>query len=145
MLLHLKLIQAPVVEAAEFRRHAAEHPNECELGRNNVCEEAEARPASGFEITFSFRLQVAQPNSGCEAQRDQVGLAKGCEHQIAGFLSQIERALHHRGRRLDGTGPRQDVVADDTADLAAKTREIVSLRKRSAQVAKPEAVAMVAK
>ena len=74
-----------------------------------------------------------------------MGLAEGCEQQVAGLPSQIERALHDRGRGLDWTGPGQYVVADDTIDLGAKTREIVSLGECSAQVAKPEAVVVVAK
>ncbi len=73
-----------------------------------------------------------------------MSLAIGHKQQIAGFLSQIERALHHRGRRLDGLSPRQDVVADDTVDLAAKTREILSLHQRGTQMAEAEPVAVVA-
>src|SRR5215471_12684700 len=42
-------------------------------------------------------------------------------------------------------GPYQHMVADDHIDLMEKTRETVTLNERSAQVAKPEAVAMVAK
>src|SRR6516164_254805 len=144
MMLHLKLIQAPVVEAAEFRRQAAERPNECELRRENVCDEAETRPAGGLEITFSFRLQIVQRGSRCETQRDQVGLTEGFVHQVASFPSQIERALHHRRCGLNGTGPGQDVVTDDTVDLAAKTRKVVSLNQRNAQMTKSEAVAVVA-
>src|SRR6516165_5425726 len=144
MMLHLKLIQAPVVKAAEFRRQAAERPNECELRRENVCDEAKTRPAAGLEITFSFRLQIVQRGSRCETQRDQVGLTEGFVHQVASLPCQIERALHHRRCGPDGTGPGQDVVSDNIVDLAAKTREIVSLGECSAQVAKPEAVAVVA-
>src|SRR6516164_4581745 len=144
MLLHLKLIQASVIEAAEFWRHSAERPNECEQRRDHVCDEPEARPPSGVEITFSFGLQVVQSGSRCETQLDQVKLAKRCEYQVAGLLSQIKRALHHRRRGLNRTSPGQDVVGDDTVDLAAKTREIVSLGERCAQVTKSEAVAVMA-
>src|SRR5215831_6602048 len=130
MLLHLKLIQAPVIEATEFWRHAAERPNECEQRRDHVCDEPKARPPSGLEMTFSFGLQVVQSGSRCETQLDQVKLAKRREHEVAGLLSQFKRAPHHRGRRLDGTGPGQDVVGNGTVDLAAKPREIVTLGER---------------
>ena len=33
--------------------------------------------------------------------------------------SEIERALHHRGRGLDVLSPWQDMVADDVVDFAA--------------------------
>jgi hypothetical protein len=73
-----------------------------------------------------------------------VGLAKGREQQVAGLLSQNERAPHHRGCGLDRTGPGQDVVSDNIVDLAAKTRGFVLLSKRNTQMAKSEAVAVVA-
>src|SRR6202035_1105799 len=59
----------------------------------------------------------------------------GHKQQIACFLSQIERALYHRGRGLDGLSPWQDMVADDTVNLAAKTREILSPHERDQQMA----------
>ena len=68
----------------------------------------------------------------------------GHKQQIACFLSQIERALYHRGRGLDGLSPWQDMVADDTVDLAAKTREILSLHERDTQMAEAEAVSVLA-
>ena len=101
MALHLKLVQAPIVEAAEFRCQAAERSNERELRRDLVCDEAETCPARGLEVTFSFHLQLVQPGSRCKAQRDQVGLAEGFVQQVAALLSQIECALHHRGRGQD--------------------------------------------
>src|SRR5258708_15050056 len=144
MVLHPKFINVPIVEAAEFGRQAAERANECELRPDDLNDDAEVEPGSGLEIAFSFRLQVIQPVSRCEAQRDQVNLTIGHKQQVASFLSQIERALHHRGRGLDRMGPWQDVVADDAVDLAAKTREILSLHKRGTQTAEAEPVAVVA-
>src|SRR5215470_10717959 len=93
MMLHLKFIQASIIEATEFWRHATERANERKQRRDHVCDEAELRPSSGLEITFGFRLQIVQRRSRCKAQRDQVNLAEGSEHQVAGLLSQIEPAL----------------------------------------------------
>jgi hypothetical protein len=70
-------------------------------------------------------------------------MAKGRKQQITGFLSQNERAPQHRGRGLDGLSPWQDVVADDIVNLAAKTREILSLHQGT-QIAEAERVAVVA-
>ena len=107
-------------------------------------DEAEAQPAGGLEIAIRFHVQFVQPSSRCEAERDQVSLAMGHKQQIACFSSQIERALYHRGRGLDGLSPWQDMVADDTVDLAAKTREILSLHERDTQMAEAEAVSVLA-
>ena len=41
MVLHPKFINMPIVEAAEFRRQAAERPNECELRPDDLNDEAE--------------------------------------------------------------------------------------------------------
>ena len=73
-----------------------------------------------------------------------MSVAIGHKQQIAGFLSQIERALHHRGRGPDGLCPWQDMVADDVVDLAAKTREVLSFHERGTEMTEAEPVAVVA-
>jgi len=73
-----------------------------------------------------------------------VGLAKGRKQQVARFLSQIERTLHHRGRGLDGMSPRQDMVADNRVDLRPKAGEVPSLLERDTQMSESVAFAMLA-
>src|SRR5215470_235519 len=70
--------------------------------------------------------------------------AEGCKLQIAGLLSQLERAVHHLERRSNGTRPGKDVVADDNVHLPPEAREVSALHQGHAKIAKVEAVVPVA-
>ena len=68
----LKLIELPVVQAAESRRQAAQHPNQRELRGDEVNDKAEPRLLGERQAPFGFRLHVRQRLAGEEQVRVQV-------------------------------------------------------------------------
>ena len=60
MVFHPKLFHLPIVETTEFRRQAAKRPNERELRRGDVNDEAEARFPLKRETIFGFALHLRE-------------------------------------------------------------------------------------
>src|ERR1700723_4525381 len=60
MLFNAKLIELSAVKAAEFRRQAAEHPNQRELRSDDVNDKAKPRLLGEREAMFNFVLHVGQ-------------------------------------------------------------------------------------
>src|SRR5260221_14682705 len=56
MVFHPRLIHISIIEAAELRGQAAERPNECELRRDDVNDNAEAYLSEKRERILGFRL-----------------------------------------------------------------------------------------
>ena len=97
MALELKLIETLIVEAAEFRGHPTEGPDETELPSDDVNDEAEPRfransrpfsasgctSASGSPAAKRFVTHLVAAVRGKCKVTDPVGDIEGATHQIA--------------------------------------------------------------
>src|SRR3984885_9049858 len=91
MLFNAKLIELSAVKAAEFRRQAAEHPNQRELRSDDVNDKAEPRLLGEREAMFNFVLHVGQRLAGEEQGRVEVVAGKGSKSEVSDLARRFER------------------------------------------------------
>ena len=65
-------LNCPVVKATEFRRQAAQHPNQRELRGDDVNDKAEPRLLGEREAVFGFGLHLRQRLAGEEKVRVEI-------------------------------------------------------------------------
>src|SRR6266404_3472027 len=113
MAFHPKLIHLPIVEAAEFRRQAAERPNERKLRRGDVNDGCEARFPLKREAIFGFALHLRELIPRREKISDQVAAANSREGKINDFVGGIEGATYQIAPGLDVSRPWHDDVPEN--------------------------------
>src|SRR5271166_2877699 len=113
MALHLRLINMPIVEAAEFRRQAAERPNECELRCDDVNAGAEARFPRKRKTILGFTLRLREMIPRREKVPDQMVTAISRPGKVTDFVRGIESATYQIATGLDMSRPWHDDVCEN--------------------------------
>ena len=90
----VKLVELPVVEAAEGGRQAAQHPDQRDLRGDEVDDEAEARLLGEGEAPFGFRLHFRQRLAGEQQVRVQILAGVGAIGEVADPVRRFERAAY---------------------------------------------------
>src|SRR6266850_3097041 len=94
MALEPKLIELLIVEAAEFRRQAAEGPDKPELRGDDVNDETEPSLLRKPEAILGFMLHVNERISRCQKVRIQVVAAISRKSEVTDLVRRIEAATH---------------------------------------------------
>ena len=109
MALDLKLIELLIVEAAEFRRQAAQRPNQRELRGDDVNDEAEPRLLGEREAMLGFALAPRQRLAGARRFEFRFIARVGGISEVADPVRRLERAAHQIAACPDMFRPADDV------------------------------------
>jgi len=110
MIFKAPLVELPIVEGAEFRRPAAQSPDQTDLGRDDVDDETKARSPRELEPVLGFPLHFAKRISRREQIRVQVVAAIGRKSEVAGVDCGVESAAHQIPSGLDVLRPGDDEI-----------------------------------
>src|ERR1700741_2237659 len=94
MMLHPTFIHMFAVKAAKFRRRSAERPNECELRRMDVNDEAKARFLRKRETILRFTLPARALTPRREKVTDQVDTTISHVANVTEFVCDIKGATY---------------------------------------------------
>src|ERR1700723_1002020 len=120
MLFNAKLIELSAVKAAEFRRQAAEHPNQRELRSDDVNDKAKPRLLGEREAMFNFVLHVGQRLAGEEQGRVEVVARKGSRSEISDPARRFERVTQQITASPHVLRPAPDVKREPMIDPRLK-------------------------
>ena len=110
MTLEPKLIKLRIIKGAEFRRQAAECPDEPELRGDEVNDETEPRLPRKLEAMLGFTLHLHERISRREKVRIQVDAAVRRKSEVTNLVRGLERATHQvaAGPDVSRPGHRRD-------------------------------------
>ena len=100
-----ELIELLIVEGAEFRRQAAERPDQPELGGDEVNDKTEPRLLRERETMLGFALHLGERIARREKVRVQVVAAVGRISEVADLVRRLERAAHQIAASPDMSRP----------------------------------------
>ena len=120
MLFNAKLIELSAVKAAEFRRQAAEHPNQRELRSDDVNDKAEPRLLGEREAMFNFVLHVGQRLAGEEQGRVDTVASEGSKSEVSDPARRFERVAQQITASPHVLRPAHDVKREPMIDPRLK-------------------------
>src|SRR5712672_587959 len=112
MVFHPRLIHISIIEAAELRGQAAERPNECELRRDDVNDNAEAYLPQKRERILGFTLHLHKLFPRREKITEKLATAISRPGKVTHFVRGIKGATYEIATGPDMSRPGHDVVSE---------------------------------
>src|SRR3984957_15102943 len=112
MVFHPRLIQIPIIEAAEFRGQAAERPNERKLRRDEVNDQAVAYLSQKRERILGLTLHVHKLFARREKITDKEATG-GRPGKVTHFVRGIEGATYEIATGPDMSRPEHDDISEN--------------------------------
>src|SRR5882757_2375184 len=134
MALDPRLIKLLIVEAAEFRRQAAQRPDQPELGGNAVNDKPEPRLLRERKATLGFAFHLGKR----VARREKVGVqfvaAVGGVSKVADLVRRLERAAHQIAASPNMFRPGQNDISEVHIDSGPETRQSAAFNQVIAEL-----------
>src|ERR1700752_3739501 len=123
MALDAMLIKLMIVEGAEFRRQAAQRPDQPELGGDAVNDKPEPRVLREREATLGFAFHLGKRIARGEKVGVQFVAAVGGVSEVADLGCRLKRAAHQLAASPDMPRPGQNDIAKVHIDPGLETRQ----------------------
>src|SRR6202051_2369777 len=141
MALEPRLIKLLIVEGAECRRQAAQHPDQPELGDDAVNDKPEPRLLREREAMLGFAFHLGKRIARREKVRVQLVAAVGGVSEVADLVCRLECAAHQIAASADMFCPGQNDIAKVHIGHGLETRQSASFDQITAEPA--EAVCLL--
>src|SRR5690242_14953272 len=112
MPLELKLVKLLVVKGAEFRSQPTESPDDSDLWKEEVNNEAEPHPLSKRQTFLGFGLDLSERISYCQKIRDQLRAAISGKCKVAHSVGGVEGPTCQLASLQGMSRPRYDHVCE---------------------------------
>src|SRR3979490_2875618 len=134
MALEPRLIELLIVEAAEGRRHAAQRPDQPELGGDAVNDKPEPRLLREREAMLGFAFHLGKRIARREKVRVQFVAAVGGVSEVADLVRRLERAAHQIAASPNMFRPGQYDISEVHIDSSPETRQSAAFNQVIAEL-----------
>src|SRR6266849_3482120 len=143
MVFHPRLIHISIIEAAELRGQAAERPNECELRRDDVNDNAEAYLPQKRERILGSTLHLHKLFPRREKITEKLATAISRPGKVTHFVSSVKGATYEVATGPDMSRPGHDDISENRIRTRAEALQSTLLDQVIAELTKSQCCAAV--